>query len=46
MSNFIGSADLPMVTVGRDLVIRRLTPAAQRAFNLLPSDVGRSIEDI
>jgi two-component system, chemotaxis family, CheB/CheR fusion protein len=34
------------VTVGRDLSIRRLTPAAQRAFNLLPSDVGRSIEHI
>ena len=46
LSNFIGSADVPMVTVGRDLSIRRLTPAAQRAFNLLPSDVGRSIEHI
>ena len=31
LSNFISSADLPMVTVGRDLRIRRLTPAAQRA---------------
>ena len=29
LSNFISSADLPMVTVGRDLRIRRLTPAAQ-----------------
>ena len=46
LSNFISSADLPMVTVGRDLRIRRLTPAAQRAFNLLPTDVGRSIEHI
>jgi two-component system CheB/CheR fusion protein len=46
LSNFISSADLPMVTVGRDLGIRRLTPAAQRAFNLLPTDVGRSIEHI
>ena len=27
LSNFISSADLPMVTVGRDLRIRRLTPA-------------------
>ncbi|MGE3843153.1 MAG: hypothetical protein AB7I50_16395 [Vicinamibacterales bacterium] len=26
LSNFISSADLPMVTVGRDLRIRRLTP--------------------
>ena len=46
LSNFISSADLPMVTVGRDLCIRRLTPAAQTAFNLLPTDVGRSIEHI
>ncbi len=46
LSNFISSADLPMVTVGRDLRIRRLTPAAQKAFNLLPTDVGRSIEHI
>jgi len=46
ITNFISSADLPMATVGRDLRIRRVTPAAQRAFNLLPSDIGRSIEHI
>ena len=46
LSNFISSADLPMVTVGPDLCVRRLTPAATRAFNLLPSDVGRSINHI
>jgi two-component system CheB/CheR fusion protein len=46
MSNFLSSSDLPMVTVAPDLSIRRLTPAARRAFNLLPSDVGRSIDDI
>ena len=37
LSNFISSADLPMVTVGRDLRVRRLTPAAEKTFNLLPS---------
>ena len=46
LSNFISSAELPMVTVGRDLRVRRLTPAAQKAFNLLPTDIGRSIEHI
>lgn len=46
LSNFISSADVPMVTVERDLRIRRLTPAAHRAFNLLPTDVGRSLEHI
>jgi two-component system CheB/CheR fusion protein len=46
LANFISSAGVPMVTVARDLTIRGLTPAAQRAFNLLPADVGRSIEHI
>ena len=46
LSNFIGSADVPMVTVGRDLVIQRLTPAAHRAFNVVASDIGRSIAHI
>ena len=46
LSNFISSAGLPMVTVGRDRRVRRLTPAAQNAFNLLPTDLGRSIEHI
>ena len=46
LSNFIGSADVPMVTVGRDLVIQRLTPAASRAFNVVASDIGRSIAHI
>jgi two-component system CheB/CheR fusion protein len=46
LSNFISSAGLPMVTVGRDLRVRRLTPAAQETFNLLPTDIGRSIEHI
>ena len=46
LSNFISSAHLPMVTVGRDLLIRRLTPAAARAFNILPTDVGRPIDHI
>jgi two-component system CheB/CheR fusion protein len=46
LSNFITSAALPVVTVGRDLRVRRLTPAAQETFNLLPTDIGRSIEHI
>jgi two-component system, chemotaxis family, CheB/CheR fusion protein len=46
LSNFITSADLAMVTVGRDLCVRRLTPAAEKPFNLLQTDVGRSIEHL
>jgi two-component system, chemotaxis family, CheB/CheR fusion protein len=46
LSNFISSADIALITVGRDLAIRRLTPAAAKPFNLVPTDVGRSIEHI
>jgi two-component system, chemotaxis family, CheB/CheR fusion protein len=46
LTNFISSADLPMVTIGLDRRIRRTTEAARHAFNLLPSDVGRSIAHI
>jgi two-component system CheB/CheR fusion protein len=46
LSNFIASADVPMVTVDHNGVIRRLTPAAHRVFNLLATDIGRSIGHI
>ena len=32
--------------VSRDLRIRRFTPLAEKAFNLIPTDVGRPISDI
>ena len=44
--NLIGSTHLPIVIVGRDLRIRRLTPAAEKSLNLIPSDVGRPLGDI
>lgn len=37
---------MAVVILGRDLRIRRFMPLAQRAFNILPSDVGRPIGDI
>jgi two-component system CheB/CheR fusion protein len=37
---------IPIVMVGRDLRIRRLTPLAERLFNLIPTDVGRPISDM
>jgi len=32
--------------VGRDLRIRRFTPATQKTLKLIPSDVGRLITDL
>jgi two-component system, chemotaxis family, CheB/CheR fusion protein len=44
--NLIAAVDVPMVIVDRQLRIRRFTPRARRVFDLLPSDVGRSMASI
>jgi two-component system CheB/CheR fusion protein len=44
--NLFGGVNIPIVMVGRDLRVRRLTPLAEKVFNLIPSDIGRSIADI
>ena len=44
--NLLGTANVPMVTLGIDLRIRRFTSSAGKVLNLLPSDVGRPIGDI
>ena len=44
--NLVGSIDIPILILSRDRRIRRFTPRAQRLMNLIPSDVGRSIDDI
>jgi two-component system, chemotaxis family, CheB/CheR fusion protein len=46
LNNVFSSVQMAVVILGRDLRIRRFTPLAQRAFNILPSDVGRPIGDI
>lgn len=44
--NVMSSVNLPLVLVGRDLHIRRFTPAAEKAFHIIASDVGRPINHI
>jgi len=46
MLNLLSSVELAIVMLGRDLRIRRFTPAAEKVFNLIPSDVGRPMSDI
>ena len=41
--NLLSSVEMAIVIIGKDLRVRRFTPAAERAFNLIPSDVGRPI---
>jgi two-component system CheB/CheR fusion protein len=43
LTNLLSGVNIPIVMVGRDLRIRRLTPQAERVLNLIPSDIGRPI---
>lgn len=43
LHNVLAGVDNAVVIVGMDLRIRRYTSAAEKLFNLLPGDVGRSI---
>jgi two-component system, chemotaxis family, CheB/CheR fusion protein len=44
--NILGSVEVPIVIVDANRRIRRFTPKARPILNLLPSDVGRPIDDI
>jgi two-component system CheB/CheR fusion protein len=44
--NLLASVQIPVVMVDGSLSVRRFTPSAQKFFNLIPTDVGRSICDI
>ncbi len=46
VTNLIASTGLPMVAVGVDLRIRRVTQAAAKLFNIVPSDIGRPIDNL
>jgi len=43
--NLLSSVNIPIVMLGGDLQIRRYTPQAEKILNLLPADIGRSIND-
>ena len=44
--NLLRSVELPILMLQEDLRIRRFTPAAQRIFNLIETDIGRMLSDI
>ncbi len=46
LNNLFSSIEMAVVMLWPDLRIRRFTPLAQKAFNILPGDVGRSICDM
>ncbi len=46
LTNLFISLDIPVLILGRDLRIRRFSPAAESLFNLMPSDIGRPVNDM
>jgi two-component system, chemotaxis family, CheB/CheR fusion protein len=44
--NLIGSVQMPILMLDGQLRIRRITPAAEKLLNLIPTDVGRPIGDL
>jgi two-component system, chemotaxis family, CheB/CheR fusion protein len=46
LNNLHVSINTAILVLGRDLTIRRFTPLAEKAFNLLATDLGRSLSGI
>ncbi|MBD2067290.1 PAS domain-containing protein [Leptolyngbya sp. FACHB-671] len=46
LNNFVDSISVPILMLTNDLRIRRFTPAAQRLFNFISSDVGRPLNHL
>ncbi len=44
--NFLANADVAIVIISHDLKVRRFTPMAEKILNLIPGDVGRSIQQV
>jgi two-component system CheB/CheR fusion protein len=46
LTNLLANVQMAIVMLGRDLRIRRFTPAAEKLLNLIAGDIGRPIGDI
>ena len=46
LNNLLSSIQLPIVMVDNALTVRRATPAARQAFNIMQSDIGRRLSDL
>jgi two-component system CheB/CheR fusion protein len=46
LTNVLTGIEIPILIVGRDLRLRRYTPAAGKVFGLVATDVGRPMSDI
>lgn len=46
LTNFVSSADVPILMLDRDLRVRRFTPQADRVIHIVPSDEGRLLQHL
>jgi two-component system CheB/CheR fusion protein len=46
LGNLLTSSHVPILMVGIDLRVRRMTPVAERVLNLAPGDIGRPLGDL
>jgi len=46
LNNLLASIQLPIVMVDNTLTVRRATPAARQAFNILQTDIGRQLHEL
>jgi two-component system, chemotaxis family, CheB/CheR fusion protein len=46
LNNLLASIQMPIVMVDNALTVRRATPAAREAFNILPTDIGRPLDQL
>jgi Methylase of chemotaxis methyl-accepting proteins len=46
LNNLLSGINIPIVILGNDLRIRRITAMAGKVLNLIPTDVGRPLSDI
>jgi len=44
--NLLSSINIPVIMMGTDLAIRRITSQAEKMLNVIPSDIGRPISRI
>jgi signal transduction histidine kinase len=46
LANVFASTTIPIVIVGRDLRLRRFTPATNRVMKVIRTDIGRPLNDV
>ncbi|MDD5109235.1 MAG: chemotaxis protein CheB [Candidatus Omnitrophica bacterium] len=44
--NLLNSINMPVIMMGVDFVVRRITPQSEKALNITPADIGRPISSI